>query len=57
MLEYFQRNAAGEYIYTGAHMTYVAEGKSRKRLLAELWTLGIGGQDFQHLQDRDLALI
>ena len=42
-LEYFQRNAAGEYIYTGAHMTYVAEGKSRKRLLAELWTLGIGG--------------
>lgn len=42
-LEYFQRNAAGEYIYTGAHMTYVSEGKSRKRLLTELWGLGIGG--------------
>lgn len=42
-LEYFQRNAAGEYIYTGAHMTYVSEGKSRKRLLTELWGTGIGG--------------
>lgn len=42
-LEYFQRNAAGEYIYTGAHMAYVSEGKSRKRLLTELWALGIGG--------------
>ena len=41
-LEHFQRNAA-EYIYTGAHMTYVSEGKSRKRLLTELWGTGIGG--------------
>ena len=42
-LEYFQRNAAGEYIYTGKHMAYVPQGKSRKRLLGELWTLGVVG--------------
>ena len=45
-LEYFQRNAAGEYIYTGKHMAYVSKGKSRKRLLTELWGLGIGGGIF-----------
>ncbi len=42
-LEYFQRNAAGEYIYTGKHMTYVSTEKSRKRLLLELWGLGTAG--------------
>lgn len=42
-LEYFQRNAAGEYIYTGKHMSYVSAEKSRKRLLLELWGLGTAG--------------
>ena len=42
-LEYFQRNAAGEYIYTGKHMSYVSTEKSRKRLLLELWGLGTAG--------------
>lgn len=42
-LEYFQRNAAGEYIYTGTQMAYVPQGKSRKRLLGELWGLGVVG--------------
>ena len=42
-LEYFQRNAAGEYIYTGKHMSYVSAEKSRKRLLLELWGLGAAG--------------
>lgn len=42
-LEYFQRNAAGEYIYTGKHLTYVSTEKSRKRLLLELWGLGTAG--------------
>ena len=42
-LEYFQRNAAGEYIYTGKHLTYVSTEKSRKSLLLELWGLGIAG--------------
>ena len=42
-LEYFQRNAAGEYIYTGKHMSYVSTEKSRKCLLLELWVLGIAG--------------
>lgn len=42
-LEYFQRNAAGEYVYTGAHMSYVSAEKSRKRLLTELWGLGAVG--------------
>ena len=42
-LEYFQRNAAGEYIYTGKHMSYVSTEKSRKRLLLEMWGLGTAG--------------
>ena len=42
-LEYFQRNAAGEYIYTGKHMSYVSTEKSRKRLLLELGGLGTAG--------------
>lgn len=42
-LEYFQRNAAGEYIYTGKHMSYVSTEKSRKQLLLELWGLGTAG--------------
>lgn len=42
-LEHFQRNAAGEYIYTGKHMSYVSTEKSRKRLLLEMWGLGTAG--------------
>lgn len=42
-LEYFQRNAAGEYIYTGKHMSYVSTERSRKRLLLALWGLGAVG--------------
>ncbi|MGM9537966.1 MAG: hypothetical protein ACI3VN_06500, partial [Candidatus Onthomonas sp.] len=35
----FQQNAAGEYLYTGAHYTFVEQGKNRRRFLTELWLL------------------
>lgn len=38
-LEHFQRNAAGDYVYTGAYVSYASTEKSRKRLLLELWGL------------------
>lgn len=41
-LSYYQRSASGEYIYTGSYMTYVEEGRSRRRLLTELWCMGAG---------------
>lgn len=41
-LEHYQRNAGGEYIYTGDYMAYVEEGKTRKRAMTELWTVGAG---------------
>lgn len=42
-LELFQRNAAGEYIYTGGHMRYADAHKTRRRMLAELWASGALG--------------
>lgn len=39
-LEQFQKNAAGEYIYTGKHYGFVRQKKSRKWALLELWGLG-----------------
>lgn len=42
-LELFQRNAAGEYIYTGGHMRYADAKKPRRRMLAELWAMGLLG--------------
>ena len=41
-LDCYQRSASGEYIYTGSYMTYVEEGRSRRRLLTELWCMGAG---------------
>ncbi len=38
-LEHYQVNAGGEYIYTGAYMAYVDQGKTRKRALLELWAI------------------
>ena len=40
-LEYFQKNAAGEYIYTGGTYTYRTEKISREKALLILWALGI----------------
>lgn len=37
----FQKNAAGEYVYTGREYRYDASQKSRKRMLLELWGIGI----------------
>ena len=39
-LSHYQRTVSGEFVYTGDYMAYVDGGKSRKRLLMELWTLG-----------------
>lgn len=36
-LEHYQRNAGGEYIYTGGYMAFVQENKPRKRAMGELW--------------------
>lgn len=38
-LEQYQKNAAGEYIYTGKTLSYVDTGKSRKRAMIELGCL------------------
>lgn len=38
-LEQFQKNAAGDYVYTGKHYGFVSGEKSRKRALVELWVL------------------
>lgn len=38
-LEDFQKNVAGEYVYTGEYYVYQERGKSRRRALAELWLL------------------
>ena len=40
-ISHYQRTASGEVIYTGDYMAYVDCGRSRKRLLAELWALGV----------------
>lgn len=41
-LEDFQKNAAGEYIYTGLLHHYQDRGLSRTRALAMLWVLAVG---------------
>lgn len=38
-LEQYQKNAAGEYIYTGKTLSYVDTGKSRKKAMIELGCL------------------
>lgn len=38
-LEQYQRNAAGEYIYTGKYFTCTADGTTRRRTLFQLWLL------------------
>ena len=38
-LELFQKNAAGEYVYTGSHYRYAGSG-GRKRQFIKLWLLG-----------------
>lgn len=37
----FHVNLAGDYVYTGAHYTYVDQGRSRDRVQRELWGLSI----------------
>lgn len=32
-------SAAGEYVYDGEHYTYLNKGKTRARVMTELWTL------------------
>lgn len=41
-LEQYQKNAAGEYIYTGKTLRYVEAGKSRKSAMLELGVLSGG---------------
>ncbi len=36
-MEHFHRNAAGEYIYSGAHYVYATQEIPRRRALGELW--------------------
>lgn len=40
-LEHFQKNPGGEFIYTGRYYRYVEDKKPRKRMLLELWGLGL----------------
>ena len=38
-ISHYQQTASGELIYTGDYRAYVDRGKSRKKLLLELWFL------------------
>lgn len=38
-LEYFHKNAAGEYVYSGGHYTFDGDDKQRKRAITVQWAL------------------